>query len=212
MNRNAEEFVSRSFPAQGMQTLNIVCKNYRVRLEPGEGDEISICYYNNRFRSLEVRKGNRGLFLEERMAVTFYEFFRLMELMEKNELVVKLPASCTALDIAVETGVTEIYAEGLVAQNIRLLSASGPICVRNVCVGKSLFAHSTAGKVRCLLPGAEDDYDIDCRAERRDVVQPYYPANHNAGRKVVLRSNMSVPELAFTGEKACEAQILPARA
>lgn len=201
MSSNSEEFVSRSFPAQNIQMLNIRCKNYRVHFEVGESDEIEICYYNNRFRRLELQKGSHSLFLEEKMAVTFYEILRLMELMEHNELNIKIPANCANLNIIAETGVTEITADEIEAQNIRLTSASGAIRIRNICVGKSLCARSTSGKVSCILPGTEEDYDIDCRAERKDVAQPYYPVNRNAARKIVLRSSMYVPELMFTGEE-----------
>lgn len=201
MSSNSEGFVSRSFPLENIRTLNIACKNYKVNISEGVGEEIGVCYYNNRFRRLEVRKGKNSITLEEKMAVTFYELFRFMELMDHNELNIIIPANCADLNIIVETGVTEVTVDEITAQSVRLLSASGPIRVRNVCVGKDLYAHSTSGKVSCILPGTEEDYDIDCRAERMDVTQPYYPVNHKAGRKIILRSNMYVPDLMFTGER-----------
>lgn len=199
MSNNSEEFIAYSVPAENIQMLNILCKNYRVHIEAGEGDKIGISYYNNRFRELELRNGKHSLYLEEKMTVTFYEIFRLMELMDNNELNIKIPANCANLNITVETGVTEITMDSITAQNIRLMSASGCIRIRDIGVGKSLYAHSTSGRVSCILTGAEEDYDIDCRAERMDMAQPYYPANHKSERKIVLRSNMYVPDLMFAG-------------
>ena len=40
----------------------------------------------NRFRRINVRRSGASLFLEEQMAVTFYEFFRFMELTRNNLL------------------------------------------------------------------------------------------------------------------------------
>lgn len=201
MSSNSEEFISRSFPVENIRMLNINCKNYRVHFTEGTGTEISISYYNNRFRKLEIQSGNHGIYIEEKMTVTFYGLLRLIELMDNNVLEIQIPADCKNLNIAAETGVTEIGADEISVRSIRLLSSSGQIRIRNVSIEKSLYAQSSAGKVSCTLPGVEEDYDIDCKAERKDVVQPYYPANPNADKKIVLRSNMYVPDLMFTGEQ-----------
>lgn len=205
MNGNIEKFVSHEFLSQNIQTLNITCKNYIVHIMEGDGEKISISYYNNRFRTMELRSGKRGIYLEDKMTVTFYELLRLVELMDNNELEIKIPENCSELNISVETGVTGITVDDIAANNLRLISASGHINIRNICVGKALYAHSTSGMVSCILPDTEADYDIDCRAERMDVPQPYYPANHEASRKIVLRSNMYVPDLMFAGKTNCQA-------
>lgn len=201
MNNDAKEFVSLSYPCDRIQTLNIVCKNYKVHITECAGNEITIQYYNNRFRKLEIQNGSSGIYLEEKMTVTFYDVFRAIELMDSNELEIGIPACYKGLNIMIETGVTEVNIDEIAAQSIRVVSTSGQIRIRNVCVGRNLYAQSTSGKVFCFLPGTEMDYDIDCRAERMDVCQPFYPANRGASKKIVLRSNMYVPDLVFTGEK-----------
>lgn len=201
MSTPSDEQVTRSFPAENIRTLNITCKNYCIHLTQGTGEEICIRYHTNRFRTLRLRCTEHSLYLEEQMAVTFYDLLRLIELMDNNALEIQIPARCGDLIILAETGVTEISADEITAQSVRLQSASGSIRIRNLCVGKSLYAHSTSGRVSCVLPGTEADYDIDCRAERRDMAQPWYAGNRQSERKIVLRSNMTVPELMFTGER-----------
>lgn len=131
------------------------------------------------------------------MAVTFYGLFRLMELMKDNVLEIEIPADHTGITLNVETDVTEIVVDGIHADQIYLKSSSGQISIRHAYVDKILSAHSAAGMVTCCLPGTQGDYDIDCRAERKDVCQPYYAPNPDAGKKIILRSNMYVPELTF---------------
>lgn len=199
MSINSDEFISRSFPAENIRMLNVICKNYRVHLTEGTGEEITVCYHNNRFRMLQLRYRNHSIYLEEKMTVTFYGLLRLIELMDNNKLEIHIPAHCKDLIIMAETDVTEITADEIKAKSVRLLSASGPIRIRNLYAGKKLYAHSTSGKISCVLPGTEEDYDIDCRAERMDLPRPWYPENHRTERKIVLRSHMAVPNLMFTG-------------
>lgn len=201
MYNEGKEPVSLIYPCDAVQTLNIVCKNYKVHITACTGEEITIRYFNNRFRKLEVRNGSNGIYIEDSMKVTYYGILRAIELMDSNRLEIGIPACCKELSFMIETGVTEINIDEITAQNIRAASASGQILIRNVSIGKELYAQSTSGKVSCYPPGGEMDYDIDCRAERMDVRQPYYPVNHEAERKIVLRSNMYVPDLSFTGTK-----------
>jgi len=133
------------------------------------------------------------------MAVTFYEFFRMMELMKNNLLEIEIPPDSNKLNIYVETGVTGIDVNEIHSQNIRLKSSSGQIRIRGAWIGKSLNAHSVSGKVYCLLPGTVSDYNIDSKAERKDKTPPFYPSHPSSERKIILRSNMYVPELDFMG-------------
>lgn len=199
MNHEDKEFVSLSYPWGDIQTIHIVCKNYRVRITPSAGEAITLQYFNNQFRSLNVRQGSSGLYLEDSMKVTYYGVLRAMELMEGNLLEIGIPADCEGLRFLIETGVTEIEIDAIAAQSIRAVSASGPILIRDVSIGKELYAQSTSGRVSCALPGTVADYDVDCRADRMDVRQPYYPVNHGAEKKLVLRTSIYVPELVFTG-------------
>lgn len=201
MYNEEKELISLTYPCDDIQTINIVCKNYKVHITESAGEEITIRYFNNRFRKMEIRKGSNGIYLEENMKITIYGILRTMELMDSNELIIEIPACCRELNFMVETGVTGISIEEITVQSIHAASASGQILIRNVYIGKNLYAQSTSEKVSCFLPGTVNDYDIDCRAERMDVRQPYYPTNHAAEKKITLRSNMYVPDLIFTSEK-----------
>lgn len=146
-----------------------------------------------------VKEEEGDIYIEEKLAVTFYEFFRLLKLMEDNILEVEIPKECSGLNIFAETGITGISACEINAKNIRFQSSTGEIRIQDVGIDNSLTAHSVSGKIFCSLPGVLSDYDVDCRTERRDVCQPCYPVNRDAGKKVVLHSNMYVPELSFLG-------------
>lgn len=189
------------FSAERLQTLNIVCKNYKVHITNTSDSEITIRYYENRFRKLNIRETDTGLYLEEKMSITLYGLFRLIKLMTDNELEIAIPQSCHDMNISVESGVTGISVYGIRVNNIRLTSSSGQIHIQDIDIAKSLFAHSISNKVFCQLPGIAEDYNIDCRAERKDVQRPYYPVNMKADKKITLRSNMYVPQLFFTSEK-----------
>lgn len=199
MKKFLEETKCMKYRADDINSLHLTCKNYNVRISQGTEPEIIIRFHNNRFRKLNLSKNGSGIYMEEQMAVTFYEFFRMLELMKDNLLEIEIPPHIDNLNINVETGVTEIHVDEIQSQNIYLKSSSGQIHIRGVRITRSLKAHSVSGKVYCLLPGTVADYDIDCRAERKDIQPPVYPSNPNAGRKVILRSNMYVPELDFIG-------------
>ncbi len=194
-----EETKYLKYPVHNIGSLHITCKNYNVCISQGEEKEIIIRYHNNRFRKMNIAKKDSGIYMKEQMAVTFYEFFRMMELMKDNLLEIEIPPDSCKLDICVETGVSRINVNEIHSQNILLKSSSGQIRIQGAWIGKSLNAHSVSGKVYCLLPGTVSDYDIDCRAERKDKTPPFYPSDPNSERKVILRSNMYVPELDFTG-------------
>lgn len=185
--------------ADGLKTLRVVSKNYKVRLQSTFGTELRIRYCENRFRKLEIQQRDGVLWLEEKMAVTFYELFHVMELLEDNELVIEIPDTCKNLNISVETGVAEIVVSDICADNLRLASNSGKIRISDVSISKNLSAHSVTNKIVCLLPGTESAYKIDCHADRMDVQQPYYPMNADAKRSILLHSGMFIPELMFTG-------------
>lgn len=51
--------------------------------------------------------------------------------------------------------------------------------------------------IKCYVNGKEEDYDIDCYVDRKDIVQPYYPPNTNAYKKISLLSKIYIPELFF---------------
>lgn len=131
------------------------------------------------------------------MAITFYEYFRLLELMKGNLIEIEIPQNTVNLSISVETGVTGIDVDEIHSRNIYLKSSCGRIRIHGVWIEGKLNVHSVSGKVCCLLPGTAADYDIDCRAERKDRKPPFYPSDPNAKRKIILRSNMYIPELDF---------------
>ena len=193
-----EETKCVKYRADDIDNLHLTCKNYNVRISQGTEPEIIIRFHNNSFRKMNVSKNGSGIYMEEQMAITFYEFFRMLELMKDNLIEIEMPQTTDNLNIKIETGVTGIDIDEIHSQNIYLKSSSGQIRIRGVWITKKLTVHSVSGKVYCLLPGTVTDYDIDCRAERKDKKSPSYPSNPNAKRKIILRSNMYVPELDFT--------------
>lgn len=192
-----EETKCVKYRADDINSLHLTCKNYCVRISQGTEPEIVIRFHNNRFRKMNVAKNGSGIYMEEQMAITFYEFFRMLELMKDNMVEIEIPQNTVNLNISVETGVTGIDVDEIHSQNIHLKSSSGQIRIHGVWIEGKLNAHSVSGKVYCLLPGTVADYDIDCRAERKDKIPPFYPSNPNAKRKIILRSNMYIPELDF---------------
>lgn len=197
MNKFTEETKSLRYSADHIKNIHLISKNYCVRIIQGTEPEIIIRFHNNRFRRMNISENSSGIYMEEQMAITFYGLFRMMELMKDNVIEIALPSGTDNLDIHVETGVTGIDVDEAHLQNIYLKSASGPIRIRDMRIEGCLNAHSVSGKVNCLLPGNAMDYDVDCRTERKDMQQPFFPANPNAKRKIILRSNMYVPELKF---------------
>ena len=197
MSEFTPETKSIRYPADGIKSIHIACKNYRVQIISGEGDEIVTSYQNNRYRKMNVRETGESIYMEEEMAVTFYEFFRLSELMEDNLLEITVPERCRRLDVFVETAITGISLHGINAGTIRLRSNTGDIRVQGAGIGQSLTAQSATGKIFCVLPGSRSDYDIDCQTKLSDVCPPSYPADHTAGKKVVLHTTIHMPELSF---------------
>lgn len=185
------------YPADEISSLVIICKNYNVHFSKCAGSEIVICYHNNQFRKMNIKKTGSSIYLEEKMAITFYEFFRFLELMKDNTLEIEIPDGYSDLNISVETGVTGIDVCEIHAKNMHLISSTGQIHIRNVCIEKQLSANSSAGKIFCQLPGSVSDYDVDCKVERKDIKQPFYPQNRTATKKILLHSRMYIPELTF---------------
>ncbi len=197
MNEFTVEAKSFRCHADEISGLTVGCKNYNVHITEGTGSEIVINYHNNRFHKMDVKKSGSTIYLEEKMAVTFYGLFRFLELMKDNTLEIEIPRECSKLNISVETGVTTIDVREIHTENIHLISSTGQIYIRNIYIENKLSARSSAGKIFCQLPGTVSDYDVDCKVERKDIRQPIYPENGNAGKKILLRSRMYVPELTF---------------
>lgn len=83
------------------------------------------------------------------------------------------------------------------ADTFSLTSGTGTIHIQEVHIGKTLTAYSAAGKIFCQLSGKASNYDIDCRADRKDIQQPIYPSNADSEKKIILHSGMYVPKLSF---------------
>lgn len=66
-----EENVTVRYPAEEIASLNIRSLNYAVWVTETSGDEIVISYANNRFRKFDLQKSGSGIYMEEKMAVTF---------------------------------------------------------------------------------------------------------------------------------------------
>ena len=197
MNKFIPETKHFYYPITEISGLTIICKNYNVHFIEYPGSEVRIHYHNNRFRKMAIRKSGSMIYAEEKMAVTFYGFFRFLELMKDNTLEIVLPHGYNHLNISVETSVTNINVQEITVKNMYLTSATGHIHIRNAVIAENLSVNSPAGKIFCQLPGEAADYNIDCRIDRKDVKQPFYPSNKNATKKVSLRSQMYVPDLTF---------------
>ncbi|MCH4191128.1 MAG: hypothetical protein LKF52_02385 [Butyrivibrio sp.] len=197
MINDTEEEKCLKLKMENISSLNILCRNYQVKITEGTEEEMVIRYHNNRFRKMIISRSSSGVRMEEQMAVTFYEFFRFMELMTDNVLEIEIPSACRNMNISVETGVTGIDVSDIGAQNLRLISSTGQIYIHSAHVCRRLSAVSSAGHVCCFAQGTESDYDIDCRADRKDVCQPFFRSDPSSPRKIFLRSNMYVPELVF---------------
>lgn len=204
-------------PAGEVGDSSIACKNYRIQISEGSGSDIGIRYRNNRFRKMPVARSGSTVYLEEKMAVTFYGLFRFIELMKDNLLEVQIPHGCEQLNISVETGVTQssVYGVyGICAKTISLISSTGQIQTRNVDIAEKLSVDSPAGRIVCQLPGTVSNYDVDCRIDRKDVAPPFYPRNDHAAKKVFLRSNMYIPKLTFLqggllNQSSCSQELPP---
>ncbi|MCD8052864.1 MAG: hypothetical protein LUF00_02225 [Lachnospiraceae bacterium] len=197
MNEFGNERQSLVIPADGIRSLNISSKNYRIRIVSGNEESFILRFCNNRFRMLEVTPRGDCLNLSEKMAVTFYEFFRFVELMRENELLVELPQNCETLSIVARTGPTGILVNGVMVQSLQLESGTGEISVYRTDVTKQLAAFSSAGKISCSVLGRPEEYNVSCAADRRDVQNPCYPYHENAMKRIDLHSGMSVPHLCF---------------
>lgn len=188
-----------TFPMQKLKTIHISLKNYKLNICEGEGSELELRFHNTSVRRLNIRQSGSSLYLEEENAITFYEVLRLIDLTRDNLLEILIPSGAQPITITAEVNATDIEADDIHAQSIRLKSSTGSIRVRNVCT-KYLSADSSGGSVFCLVPGQEDDYDIDVQSGLMAVKPPCFHANRNAERKIVLRSGVNVPELSFTYE------------
>lgn len=197
MNEFGNEMQSFTIPADGIRNLNISVKNYRIRIVAGNADSFVLRFYNNRFRMLEVTPNRECLNLSEKMAVTFYEFFRFAELIKDNELLIELPQNCETLSIVVKTGPTSILVDGVTVLSLQLESGTGEISVYRTDVAKQLAAFSSAGKISCSVLGKPEEYNVSCAADRMDVQNPCYPYRENAMKRIDLHSGMSVPNLCF---------------
>ncbi len=200
MNEFVEETKELEFCPEGLKNIRISCKNYRVYLVKGSGENIEVRYHNNRFREMQVTQNGNSLHFEEKMAVTLYEFFRLLELTEDNKLEIAIPINCSELNISIETGITEILINEIQASSIRAVSASGQIRICDTGIGKSLTANSSAGTIYCQISGSEADYNINCSTLRRDPTcfnTPWHWQNSDAEKKISLHSDVYMPELIF---------------
>lgn len=193
-----EETVTVRYPAEEISSLNIRSLNYAVWVTETSGSEIVIQYANNRFRKFDLQRNGSGIYMEEKMAVTFYGFFRWMELLKDNVLKIEVPKGYDQTSIVVETNATGIDVREASARNMSLTSTTGQIRVLNARFTDTLAINSESGKIICQLPGASADYNVDCYLEHSDVEQPVYPRNPEATKKVILRSRVYVPQIAFS--------------
>ena len=199
MSRFIEEDKDIKIPVQGLKTLYISSKNYRISVHEGFGPELEMRFHNSRFRRLNVRQSGSSVYLEEEMAVTVYEFFRFMELVRSNLLEIAVPAGFSGLTLSAETNVTDVNIDDVHMQSIRLRSGAGSLRVRGVYT-KYLSMDSDSGSVFCLLPGRETDYDISIRSNQPEAGPPAFQGSRDAGRKILLRSGVNQPELNFSYE------------
>lgn len=199
MSRFIEEDKYMKIPVEGLKTLYISSKNYRISVREGSGPQLEMRFHNSRFRRLNVRQSGSSLYLEEEMAVTVYEFFRFMELVRSNLLEIAVPAGFSGLTLSADTNVTDVDIDDVHMQSIRMKSGSGSLRVRGVYT-KYLSMDSDSGSVFCLLPGRETDYDISIRTNQPEAAPPVFHGSNGAGRKILLRSDISLPELNFTYE------------
>lgn len=193
-----EETVTVRYPAEEISSLNIRSLNYAVRVTETSGSEIVIRYSNNRFRKFELEKSGSGIYMEEKMAVAFYGFFRWMELLKDNLLKIEVPKGYDQASIVAETNTTGIDVREVNVRNLSLTSTAGQIQVLNARFTDTLTVNSESGKIICQLPGASADYNVDCYFEGSNIEQPVYPRNPEATKKVILRSRVYVPQVAFS--------------
>lgn len=190
----------KTFDIETLNSIKIKTKNYRVRIVKGNDRKIIVHYVNNQFRSMIITQSGNRLYMEEKMAVTFYEFFRFMELIEDNELLIEIPETATDIIYDISTGVTSVVLDTLVAKQIEIKSSTGELNLRNVEVNKRLSCFSSAGKIYCYMSGSVKDYKIDCHVNRKDRVQPYFEDNPASSKSIVLYSGMYTPELTFASD------------
>ena len=174
MSRFIEEDKYMKIPVEGLKTLYISSKNYRISVREGSGPQLEMRFHNSRFRRLNVRQSGSSLYLEEEMAVTVYEFFRFMELVRSNLLEIAVPAGFSGLTLSADTNVTDVDIDDVHMQSIRMKSGSGSLRVRGVYT-KYLSMDSDSGSVFCLLPGRKTDYDISIRTNRPELNFSYEP-------------------------------------
>lgn len=198
MTKFKEENIIVRYPAAEISSLNIHSLNYAVWVTETSGDEIVIQYANNRFRKFDLQKSGSGIYMEEKMAVTFYGFFRWMVLLKDNVRKIEIPKGYDQTSIIAETNATGIDVREASVRNMSLTSTTGQIRVLNTHIGDTLTVNSESGKIICQLPGASADYNIDCYLDRSDVEQPVYPHNAEATKKVILHSRTYVPNIAFS--------------
>ena len=198
MEKFKEETITVRYPREKISSLNIHSLNYAVWITETSGSEIVIQYTNNRFRKFDLQKSGNGIYLEEKMAVTFYGFFRWMDLLKDNVLKIEVPKGYAQTSIAVETNVTKIDVREVSVRNLSLTSETGQIRVLNTHFTDTLTVNNESGKIICHLPGASTDYNVNCYLERNDVEQPVYPHNVEATKKVILRSRVHTPRIVFS--------------
>lgn len=147
-----EETVTVRYPAEEISSLNIRSLNYAVQVTETSGSELVIQYANNRFRKFDLQQSGSGIYMEEKMAVTFYGFFRWMELLKDNVLKIEVPKGYNQTSIVVETNATGIDVREASVRNMSLTSTTGQIRVLNARFADTLTVNSESGKssVSCL--------------------------------------------------------------